>query len=79
MPPQFKSRSASVHEKLRRSILNGELPPGQRLVELKLCKQFGVSRTPIREAIRRLESEDLVQAIPGRHQDSRRLRPNPVD
>ena len=59
------SRSESVRDELRGLILSGKLPPGHRLVELKLCDQFGVSRTPIREAIRRLESEDLVQAIPG--------------
>ena len=59
------SRSESVHNELRGLILSGKLPSGYRLVELKLCDQFGVSRTPIREAIRRLESEDLVQAIPG--------------
>jgi len=48
---------------LEESILNGEYQPGDYLVETKLSRQFGVSRTPIREAIRQLEREGLVKIV----------------
>lgn len=51
---------------LRRAILLGELKPGERLMELHLAERLGVSRTPIREAIRMLELEGLVTMIPRR-------------
>lgn len=46
---------------IREDILNGNLVPGQRLVESGLCETYGVSRTVIREALRQLESEHLIQ------------------
>lgn len=46
---------------IREDILNGNLMPGQRLVENGLCEAYGVSRTVIREALRQLESEHLIQ------------------
>lgn len=49
-----------VFEEIRRSILSGELKPGQRLMEIELADSLGVSRTPVREAIRKLELEGLV-------------------
>ncbi|MBQ9887212.1 MAG: GntR family transcriptional regulator [Lachnospiraceae bacterium] len=52
-----------VFNTLRRAILNGELLPGKRLVEAALANRLGVSRTPVREAIKRLESEGLVRII----------------
>ena len=55
-----------VFNTLRQAILRGELKPGERLMEIKLAKQLGVSRTPIREAIRMLELEGLVVMIPRR-------------
>ncbi|MFF2446932.1 GntR family transcriptional regulator [Neobacillus sp. NPDC058068] len=48
------------YEILRDQILNGELPGGTKIVEEKLAADFGVSRTPIRESIRRLEYEGLI-------------------
>ncbi|MDO5701805.1 MAG: GntR family transcriptional regulator [Lachnospiraceae bacterium] len=51
---------------LRRQILRGELKPGERLMEISLANRLGVSRTPIREAIRKLESDGLVVMIPRR-------------
>ena len=48
-----------VCEALRAAIQSGELPPGERLMEIPLAEELGVSRTPIREAIRKLELEDL--------------------
>ena len=53
-----------VFNTLRQAILIGELKPGERLMELHLADKLGVSRTPVREAIRRLELEGLVTMIP---------------
>lgn len=55
-----------VFQTLRQSILHGELKPGERLMEIHLAERLGVSRTPIREAIRKLELEGLVVMIPRR-------------
>ncbi|MBD5457932.1 MAG: GntR family transcriptional regulator, partial [Lachnospiraceae bacterium] len=55
-----------VFNTLRKAILTGELKPGERLLEIHLANQLGVSRTPIREAIRKLELEGLVIMIPRR-------------
>lgn len=49
---------------LRQAILRGELKPGERLMEVRLANKLGVSRTPIREAIRKLEQEGLVLMVP---------------
>ncbi|MDW8258742.1 MAG: GntR family transcriptional regulator [Gammaproteobacteria bacterium] len=61
------TRSQPVYAALRQKIRNGELPPGHYLVETDLARALGVSRTPVREAIRRLAAEGLVQ-----RQDRRR-------
>ena len=53
-----------VFNTLRQAILRGELKPGERLMEIQLANKLGVSRTPIREAIRKLELEGLVVMIP---------------
>ncbi|MCI9147782.1 MAG: GntR family transcriptional regulator [Hungatella sp.] len=53
-----------VFNTLRQAILRGELEPGERLMEIQLAERLGVSRTPIREAIRKLELEGLVLMIP---------------
>ena len=55
-----------VFQTLRQAILSGQLQPGERLMEIHLAKQLGVSRTPVREAIRKLELEGLVSTIPRR-------------
>ena len=55
-----------VFKTLRQAILKGELEPGERLMEIQLAERLGVSRTPIREAIRKLELEGLVLMIPRR-------------
>ena len=49
-----------VFTALREAIITGELKPGERLMEIKLANELGVSRTPVREAIRKLELEGLV-------------------
>ena len=55
-----------VFNTLRQAILTGELKPGERLMEIHLANKLGVSRTPIREAIRKLELEGLVNIIPNK-------------
>ena len=55
-----------VYLTLRKAILKGEFRPGERLMEIALANRLGVSRTPIREAIRKLENEGLVTMIPRR-------------
>lgn len=55
-----------VFNTLRKAILKGELKPGERLMEIALAERLGVSRTPIREAMRKLELEGLVVMIPRR-------------
>lgn len=55
-----------VFNTLRQAILTGEMKPGERLMEIHLANKLGVSRTPIREAIRKLELEGLVIMIPRR-------------
>ncbi len=49
-----------VFKTLREAIITGDLQPGERLMEIKLANELGVSRTPVREAIRKLELEGLV-------------------
>lgn len=55
-----------VFQTLRNAILKGELQPGERLMEIQLAQRLGVSRTPVREAIRKLELEGLAIMIPRR-------------
>jgi DNA-binding GntR family transcriptional regulator len=57
---------AVIHERLRWAILRGELAPGDELSQVRLAKQLGVSRTPLREALRMLLSEGLVHGKPNR-------------
>lgn len=60
----YKPLRDVVFENLRTAILDGNLKAGQRLMEVQLAEQLGVSRTPIREAIRKLELEGLVVMLP---------------
>src|SRR5574344_1411108 len=62
----YKPLRDVVFENLRTAILDGNLKAGERLMEMQLAEQLGVSRTPIREAIRKLELEGLVVMIPTR-------------
>ena len=59
-----------VFKKLRRAILLEELKAGERLTEIRLADRLGVSRTPIREAMRKLELEGLVVMVPRRDRKS---------
>ncbi len=61
-----RSIPRQVREQLRDAILSGQLKPGDRLLEADLARQFGVSITPVREALRGLESARLVVSQPHR-------------
>lgn len=64
MKPKSKTKHLLVYEKLRQGIIKGTLKPGQKLVMAALAKKFNTSETPIREAIRKLESEGYVTFMP---------------
>ena len=55
-----------ICESLRNAIKNGKLKPGERLMEVQLAEELGISRTPVREAIRKLEQEGYVIMLPRR-------------
>lgn len=61
---QSQTLQNQVYEYLHEQIVSGNIPPGQRIVEGKVSQETGVSRSPIREAIRRLNSEGLVSVSP---------------
>ena len=58
--------SSDLVGKLRIEILTERIIPGEKLTEQTICGQFGVSRTPVREALKNLEAEGLVEIIPNR-------------
>lgn len=60
----YKPLREVIFETLRNAIITGELKPGERLMEVQLAEKMGVSRTPVREAIRKLELEGLVEMLP---------------
>ncbi len=66
--PQSGARpgEAPAYGRLKQLILEGELPPGEPLVERTLAERLNVSRTPVREAIFRLEREGLIEAVDGK-------------
>lgn len=64
--PEGLPSSERIYLALRKMILSGELPPETRLVETQFAEQFNVSRTPVREALKRLASDKLVQGDPVR-------------
>jgi len=59
-----KTKNVAVYNKLRQGIIKGKLKPGQKVVMADLAKAFGLSETPVREAIRRLESEGYIDFTP---------------
>ena len=62
----YKPLRDLVSEHIRQAIISGVFNPGERLMEIQLAEEMGVSRTPVREAIRKLELEGLVVMIPRR-------------
>ncbi|WP_138159597.1 GntR family transcriptional regulator [Peptoniphilus catoniae] len=59
-----ESLSSFVYKELKNKILNNELLPGDKLVEMEIARELGVSRTPVREALFKLEKDDLAQSFP---------------
>jgi DNA-binding GntR family transcriptional regulator len=60
----YKPLRELVFESLREAIINQQLEPGERMMEIQMAEEMGVSRTPVREAIRKLELEGLVVMVP---------------
>ena len=60
----YKPLREAVFEAVRDAIISGKLSPGERLMEVQLAEEMGVSRTPVREAIRKLELEGFVEMMP---------------
>lgn len=58
--------SEDLHDKLREDILTGKLADREKLTEMNICNEYGISRTPVRDAIHQLEVEGLVETIPNR-------------
>ena len=67
---------AAAHARLRRLIIRGAIAPGSELSQVELARRVGVSTTPLREALRRLEAEGLVDS---RHNRRPRVRPLDVE
>jgi DNA-binding GntR family transcriptional regulator len=62
---QLRQKSTDrVHSALRRKVIDSELPPGSHILEQELAMMLGVSRTPLREALVRLENEGLLEIVP---------------
>ena len=61
-----KSLTTVIFERIREDILYGKYEKGQKIIEAKMADEFNVSRTPVREAIKQLELDDLVENIPNR-------------
>jgi DNA-binding GntR family transcriptional regulator len=66
MSDDGRQSSDQVYEKVREAILDGELAPGTVMSQVALADELGISRTPLREALRMLQSEGLIDAEPNR-------------
>ncbi len=64
IPPQRKSLGDHVFDNLKNAIVKGDMAPGNRLVESRIAEALNISRTPIREAIHKLEREGYLQKLP---------------
>jgi GntR family transcriptional regulator, rspAB operon transcriptional repressor len=58
--------SSTLFNELQKDILSGKIKSGEKLTEQSICKQYDVSRTPVREALRQLEADGLIENIPHR-------------
>ena len=74
----LRSHKQAVYDRLRDMIITFELAPGARLVETEVAARFGVSKTPVRESLLRLESDHLVDVIPYRGATVRWLSVNEI-
>lgn len=78
-PPVRETVGAAVYRRLRDAVLAGRIPMGARINEAELAATWKISRTPIRDALRRLEAEGVVAASPGRGMVVPVLTPADVD
>jgi DNA-binding GntR family transcriptional regulator len=60
----FKTKNVAVYDELRNEIVQGKLKPGQKIIMSEVAKEFGISEIPVREAIRRLQSEGFIKFTP---------------
>lgn len=74
-----RSLAEQAYLELVRKIMEGRLDGGARLTEEGLCREFGISRTPVREALRRLAEEGLIEALPRRGYQVCRPDPEAVE
>ncbi len=72
------NKKAMVYERLRRRIIEGELRPGLPINEADFARELSVSKTPIREALRQLERDGLVENVPGRGSTISHIRPQDI-
>lgn len=76
---EHPSLQAKVYDHLKQAILAGEIQPGERLLETRLAESLGVSRIPVREAIRTLAREGLIVVFPRRGVYASTLSPTDID
>jgi len=79
LPLDHRTMLETVVSRLRKFILTGHLHPGERLIQDDLAERFGISRTPIREALRELASEGLVTISPYKGASVARLVPEELE
>ncbi len=79
VPPEREPASAVAYRLMREAILGGRIAQGARINALELAGAWGMSRTPIRDALGRLEAEGLVEAVPRRGMVVRSLEPSDVE
>src|ERR1700761_6732584 len=73
-----ESMAERVKHELLRKIMNGELPPGARLVELQIARELNTSQGPVREALCELEAMDLVTTEPYKGSRVREVTPQEI-
>jgi DNA-binding GntR family transcriptional regulator len=74
-----RSLRDQIYDRLRRAILSGELSPGAPVIETEIAAMLGASRTPVREALRRLETEGMLEPRGARGSVVRELKRDEVD
>ena len=73
------TKDEPVYDRVRAAILNGELAPGAIMSQVSLAEELGISRTPLREALRMLQSEGLIEAEPNRRVRVAPMTPNDLE